>query len=406
MDVAYGCQESPSRIHTAKICIWAAWAFMSVFPGIMSPLSISQRTDIVTSLMASINLLQQPHIDLLQATSMLVIINLLAGNVQAGVLSNTLAARFVLLLGGNTRDCFRDSCQFVTTSDERHRPAYHLRNLFCMCYQQDKELCVRSGQPPAMSEYNCDLDLPIGYEQDYNISLGVGHCTSPVFPGDLRLSQIKSNVYCDLFSRRALEKDGVLILSDIRQLDRDLEEWRMSIPADYRPTLLFAHDTSHPPGTFSIRALMMRLEYYYCLAYIHQACGRFRSLAGNQDCETQGISSSLALSLVTCRSSLYCLLAVRDALSSRDFWLILFYPLSAILTIFCHIISDPHAPDAVRDLDLISKIAVHVRELGGREAKLGEGASNSDRVWKVITALEALGRRTIAKHNDDTRNPK
>jgi hypothetical protein len=171
-----------------------------------------------------------------------------------------------------------------------------------------------------MSEYNCDLDLPIGYERDYNMSLGMGHCINPVFPGDLRLSQIKSNAYCDLFSRRALEKDGVLILSNIRQLDRDLEQWRMSIPADYRPTLLFSHDTSHPPGNFSIRALMMRLEYYYCMAYIHQACGRFRVLAGNQDWEIQGISSSLTLSLATCRSSLYCLLAVQDALSPRDFW--------------------------------------------------------------------------------------
>jgi hypothetical protein len=84
--------------------------------------------------------------------------------------------------------------------------------------------------------------------------------------------------------------------------------------------------------------------------------------------------------------------------------LILFYPLSAIFTMFCHIISNPRAPEVMSDLELIRQMAVHVRELGEREGNLNEGASNSDRVWKVITALENLGRRTVEKHSNDVCN--
>ncbi|KAJ5089550.1 hypothetical protein N7532_008234 [Penicillium argentinense] len=331
MDVAYGIRhESRFRVHTAKICVWATWAFISTFPtafpGRPPMLPASQRIDIMTSIMASINLLQQPNIELLEAITMLVTFHLLSGNVQAGVMSNTVAARHILWLGANTRDCFANACAFISTGYQKFRRDYHLRNLFWICYQQDKELCLRSGQPPALSEYNCDLDLPIGYEQNYNESLRYEPRTNVIFPGDLRLSQIKSKAYIDLYSRRALEKSDALILSGIRQLDVDLEQWRMSITAEYRPTLLFSQETSRKPAPPDIRTLMMRLEYHYCMAYIHQACGRYGTWSRMRDQEIQGVSSSLTLSIAACRSSLYYLLAVGYALAPKDFWYALQMP--------------------------------------------------------------------------------
>lgn len=320
VNIAYGCQpETALRVHSAKICVLAMWAFTSGAPT-STHLTRPQRAEMMAAIMASINLLQQPHVELLEATTMLVTFHLFSGNIQAGVLSNALAARYVLWLGGNTRECFYKACAFVNTGNEEFRRHHHLRNLFWICYQQDKELCLRSGQPPTLSEYNCDQDLPIGWERAYNISLTQEKFERPVFPGDLRLSQIKSKAYIDLYSRRALEKNGAVILSDIRQLDTDLEEWRMQIPADYRPTLLFSQDTTQMPGRLDIRSLMIRLEYHYCVSYIHQACVRFGSASEAQDRETQGVSSSLTLAIAACRSSLYYLVAVQHTLFVRDFW--------------------------------------------------------------------------------------
>ncbi|CAG7970670.1 unnamed protein product [Penicillium olsonii] len=398
MNIAYGDQEEhPSRKRTATICVWATWAFISAFQDLSVEISPKTRVEVVNSIMTSINLLQQPHIELLESISMLVVLHLNSGNIQSSILANTLAARFVLLLGANTRECFESACRFVSLGDERCRKDNHLRNLFWMCYLQDKELCLRSNQPPALSEYNCDLDLPIDYQRNYNIHSSEISPT-PVFAGDLRLSQLKSKAYCDLYSRRALEKDGTLILREIRQLDDELEEWRLSIPVEYRPTLLFSQGTSYGSDRLSIRSLMMRLEYYYCMSYIHQACGRFRLLDGTQDCEIQGISSSLSFAIATCRSSLYYLLEVKDALSPRDFWLILFYPLSAVLTIFCNIIAHPRTAEASKDLSIMSQISTLVRELGDRECEVSGRSHNTDRVWKVVTALETLAKTAVEKH--------
>jgi len=330
MDAAYGVREdTPFRVHTAKICVWATWAFISTFPtpfsGRPSALPAEQRVEIMTSIMASINLLQQPHIELLEAITMLVTFHLLSGNVQAGMMCNTVAARHILWLGAHTRDCFTKACAFLATGDEELRRDYHLRNLFWICYQQDKELCIRSGQPPALSEYNCDLNLPTEYEKNFNESLKFERDCAIVYPGDLRLSQIKSKAYIDLYSRRALDKSDALILSGIRQLDLDLEQWRMRIPAAYRPTLIFSQESIRRPGPPNIRSLMLRLEYHYCMAYIHQACGRYGTWAGMQDPEIQGVSSSLTLSIAACRSSLYYLLAVGYALAPKDFWFVLYF---------------------------------------------------------------------------------
>jgi hypothetical protein len=79
--------------------------------------------------------------------------------------------------------------------------------------------------------------------------------------------------------------------------------------------------------------------------------------------------------------------------------LILFYPLSAIVSIFCYIISNPQAPEASSDLELIGQMAVQIRELGEQEDKLSGEPSKSERAWKVVTALENLARCTIEKHN-------
>ena len=75
----------------------------------------------------------------------------------------------------------------------------------------------------------------------------------------------------------------------------------------------------------------------------------------------------------------------------------MFYPLSAIVTIFSYIISNPQAPDATSDLELIEQMAVQIRDLGEREDKLSGEPSKSERVWKVVKALERLARCTIDK---------
>ncbi|PYI11719.1 hypothetical protein BO78DRAFT_466267 [Aspergillus sclerotiicarbonarius CBS 121057] len=80
-NVAYGTRpDRPARVQTAKISIWGSFAFLSALPlPLPSPMSPSRRSSIMESVMASINLLLEPHVDLLQAALMIVCHHLLSG---------------------------------------------------------------------------------------------------------------------------------------------------------------------------------------------------------------------------------------------------------------------------------------------------------------------------------------
>ncbi|PYI11720.1 hypothetical protein BO78DRAFT_425625 [Aspergillus sclerotiicarbonarius CBS 121057] len=317
------------------------------------------------------------------------------------IIGNTVAARYILCLGANTKLCVANARTFTSTGEPDLRRYHHLRNLFWIAYQQDKDLCLRTGQPPALSEYNCDLELPFNYEEDYKLSLNLETCPRPVFPGDLRLGQFKSKAYIDLYSLRALEKSDAMVLQNIRQLDGDLERWRMTIPTEYRPTLYFSPTTTHDLRKVNARSVMLRLEYHNCMAYIHQACGRFRPKASPHHDHLQGLSSSLMLSISACRASLSYLLVVKRALCPTDFWLMLFYPLSAILTIFCHVIMNPGLPETRKDLDLISRIAGLIRELGQDDDQMNERLYHSERIWHFVMSLVNIARRRVDREASD-----
>ena len=46
----------------------------------------------------------------------------------------------------------------------------------------------------------------------------------------------------------------------------------------------------------------------------------------------------------------------------------------------------------------MSQISTLVRELGDRECEVSGRSHNTDRVWKVVTALETLAKTAVEKH--------
>lgn len=193
------------------------------------------------------------------------------------------------------------------------RRQHQLRNLFWICYTIDKDVALRTGQPPIIADENCELTLPPGYldrafsdpEKDDNPSM------EPVFPFDLRLSIIKSRAYSHLYSVSALQKSDADLLKSIRELDDELEKWRLSIPPDWRPIMSFSPKASDP--NVSMHSLVQRLNYYLCMTVIHQAGSRCKAWikgSGTMD----GVSSSLALSVEASRSTLCYLEAAEHVL--------------------------------------------------------------------------------------------
>jgi hypothetical protein len=198
----------------------------------------------------------------------------------------------------------------------------HTRLLFWLCYMSDKDLSLRTGHTPLLSDMYCDLTLPDNYENCYTSLRGLDEYWDlndvhykgliPHFPGDPRLSHIKEKVYRTLYSARALkDTDGLLV--HIRQLDDEIERWRLSIPIDFRPVLAIPFSTPLiAPGTKipqSMHYICLQLEYHHLMTMIHTTVRRYSSAASGMDEEGQNfhtvIHSSVDLALEASRSTLW-----------------------------------------------------------------------------------------------------
>ncbi|KAE8361365.1 hypothetical protein BDV27DRAFT_147882 [Aspergillus caelatus] len=316
-----------------------------------------------------------PTLDGVQAIASLALFELVSGSLQSANYFGTLAARMLSMLGAHTS--LPDETEYPKSSARGHhsRVQRQLRIIFWLCFTIEKDVCIRIGQPQMFTDENCDLTLPPGYVEQLYADMQVHHCTEelarneltgyPLFPVDLRLSVIKSRAYSALYSFKALKKTDAELLKDIRELDDELERWRMSIPLEWRPTLSFSHETPDP--NVSMHSVMLRLNYHLCMTIIHQASSRCKSWAKGQGGMMDGVSSSLALSVEASRSTLLYIEAAEHVLVDGIFWTLIFYPMSALLAIFCNILQNPSDPQATKDVRLLRTATGMMERLFSRQ---------------------------------------
>ncbi|KAJ5113169.1 transcriptional regulator family: Fungal Specific TF [Penicillium angulare] len=295
-----------------------------------------------------------------QAVIMMTLYEVSSGNMRATNYYGAIAARLIFMLGGNILHT-----RSYSHGERAQRKQQQLRTLFWVCYTMDKDVALRTGQPPTIVDENCDLTLPPGYAEnafldpeDPTVNL-----TQPSFPFDLRLSIIKSRTHSALYSVSGVQKSDAELLKSIRELDDELEEWRLSIPPRWRPTMSFSAEASDPNA--SMHTVLLRLNYYLCISIIHAAssrCKSWREGTGMLD----GINSSLALSVEASRSTLYYLDAAEHVLVDGVFWTLLFYPMSALLSIFCSILSNPLDPRSHEDLGRLKMATVMMERIFSR----------------------------------------
>lgn len=189
------------------------------------------------------------------------------------------------------------------------REGYLLRRLFWLCYASDKDMSLRSGQSPMLTEENCDLTPLEKYHDDGNAS----HAALPALsPHHLHLCVLKEKVYRELFSYRATKMTDAAFLLRIRQMDDEVEAWRLSIPPEARPSLSInpRETASNAPvhGAEHSLWIYLQLEYHYMMATIHTAvrrCGADSITDGDiPDDLHSAIHSSCDISLEASRSTL------------------------------------------------------------------------------------------------------
>ncbi|KAF4973176.1 hypothetical protein FZEAL_9393 [Fusarium zealandicum] len=416
--VAYGTNGSQSeplsleRI-SAKCCVLAFVSITGLFQGAVAGVP---HLDSDACAMKAHYLLadatEDPSITSLQAVFMLHMHDTFSGRLQSAAMLHAIVCRMIFMLGGHIYKPFK-SYSLEATREERL--SRQLRMLFWLCYIFDKDIALRTGQPPLMSDDYCDLTMPDDYmscyfylpDLDDNLaapSLSNERLT-PHLPGDPRLSHLKDKTSRRLYSAQAANKSDAELLRDIRELDEELEAWRLSIPPDFRPVLSISEKSNITLAGMnlprSMRHITLHLEYHHLMTVIHRASGRFSSLTSENSSDDDrawkgGIQSSIALSLEASRSTLVYLRAAINGLAGEAFWVVVFYPTSAMMGLFFNLIMNPLEEQAKMDLELLSSAADLVKNMPVRRLTPHELA-HMKLVNDFVAELIRLSKCAIAK---------
>lgn len=126
---------------------------------------------------------------------------------------------------------------------------------------------LQVGVPPTQLGAVAYMDIP-DYPQDLNVQFDC-------YPFFCRLLELKEQVYRQLYSIAAQDKDDYEVIAAIGQLDSELEQWKGDIPERYRPGHPRARDTIEQ--AFSATLLHLHLSYYNCVLVIHRRSTFYRS---------------------------------------------------------------------------------------------------------------------------------
>ncbi|OAA77122.1 Transcription factor [Akanthomyces lecanii RCEF 1005] len=388
--------------HSARACVFA---FCAITADKFRDARVSKQLDVEACVRQAEHLLisvsGDASLTTLQASLMMMVWKAKVGSVSGIGIYHAIACRIVFALGGHTRvSAMRRNRE--PTIQERHD--HHVRSMFWLCYIFDKELALRSGQPPIVGDEYCDLTLPEGYhEHVYRTRQSTyepDELPIPWLISDLRLVQIKSRAAKELFSVAASKKSDAELLLTIRELDEELERWRLSIPTEYAPNLAIrkgAKLIEHVAQSENMLQIELHLAYHHLLSIIHRASAR---CAGNQSRETSetssGLQSSVDLSVEASRSTLIFLSLAAHRLDGEAFRIFYFYPLSAFISLFFNLLRSPCNEYADLDLELIRTASDIIKKMPKSKSTADE-ATYLGRIDRFRAEVARLAERAVER---------
>lgn len=273
------------------------------------------------------------------------------------------------------------------------------KRVFWIAYLLDKDACLRAGRPPAQDDDDMNVELPSEDPPDNigNVPLADGKSKINLFRLMCEFAIISSKVYRQLYSVRASKQSDGELLNTIGELDRELEAWKDSIPLDFRPE----HEikTSHTPLILHI--VVLHFSYYNCLTTIHRMSvhhGYWTSRLSEY--AIQGLNarplnprvfSSAALCVSAARASIHLIKYIPQG----DFacvWLVLYFPVSALVTLFANILQNPQDTRARADIKLMDLVVNFLSNVAH-----DEGTGSLSRMLTVCSEFARIARVVIDK---------
>ncbi|ORY71238.1 fungal-specific transcription factor domain-containing protein [Pseudomassariella vexata] len=277
------------------------------------------------------------------------------------------------------------------------------KRVFWIAYMLDKDLCLRSGRPPAQDDDDMNVELPDADPADNigNIPLADGKGKMNLFRAMCEMTIIESRVYKRLYSVKATKLSEGELLQTIGELDKELEDWKDSVPIDFRPE----HEikASHTPLILHI--VMLHFSYYNCLTTIHRMSvhrGYWTSRLSNfaiQGLNAKPLNPRIFSSAALCASAARATISLLKYIPQGDcqvVWLALYFPVSALVTLFGNILQNPTDPRARSDTKLMSLVVTFLSTLG-EEVETG----GVHRTLGVCAEFERIAKMIIEKTEKD-----
>ncbi|KAI5921372.1 fungal-specific transcription factor domain-containing protein [Camillea tinctor] len=278
------------------------------------------------------------------------------------------------------------------------------KRVFWIAYMLDKDLCLRSGRPAAQDDDDMNVELPDADPADHigNIPLANGKGKMNLFRVMCELAVIESKVYKRLYSTKATKLSDGELLQTISDLDKELETWKDNIDIDYRPE--HEINASHTPLILHIA--MLHFSYYNTLTTIHRMSvhhGYWTSRLSNyaiQGLNAKPLNPRVFSSAALCASAARATISLLKYIPQGDFscvWMILYFPVSALVTLFGNILQNPNDPRARSDTKLMNLVVTFLSTLG-QEAETG----GVHRMLSVCSEFERIAKRVIDKAEKDS----
>ncbi|KAJ0413181.1 hypothetical protein BJY00DRAFT_306504 [Aspergillus carlsbadensis] len=217
---------------------------------------------------------------------------------------------------------------------------------FWVIYHLEKRYCFQARQTSAIADYDIGCPIPPAPDSvigDYNWLLS-----------SVRFSRILSVAYASLFSVSASTQLDDTLLASVDHVHTLLEEWRRSIPLDFRPKEPLQRRRLSDGAS---KEITLRTHYYYYHLVI--ALSRL-TLHVSRDVAR---SENAMRALLNTARSIIDLTRFIDVEPYAPTFVLAILPLSALFILFDFVIHHPTDPEIRSYLTLLDIVAGHFSQL-------------------------------------------
>ncbi|OQE87631.1 hypothetical protein PENNAL_c0019G09709 [Penicillium nalgiovense] len=244
------------------------------------------------------------------------------------------------------------------------------RRIFWIAYCLDKEISLRAGIPIAQRDDDMDVLLPTEIPLD---NMGImprtdRQGTFNVFRSTCELALIKSQVHKHLYSVAAGDRPLVEVAGSVAMLDEKLQQWKNSIPTEFRPEP--RRLSTFPQSPIAAILLYLHLSYFNCLIAIHRITAAYGSRLGIDLVERSSVYT-LPNRVVFMSESL-CTKAAAASVNLIKYMpkfnitligLMIYYPIFASKTLSSTIVRNPRDASRAYHIGLIMQVETFVSSL-------------------------------------------